>query len=108
MRILGTGLHVPTMYATMGMLMLCAIPLLHAPQEHKVRAKMVEALLAEFSDLDITLSVGGQISFDLFPTVREGSCVPLVHTQHMIHRPCPVPVCASAAMARWDERAVHR
>ena len=24
----------------------------------------------EFSDLDLTFSIGGQISFDLFPTVR--------------------------------------
>ncbi|CDK29074.1 unnamed protein product [Kuraishia capsulata CBS 1993] len=36
--------------------------------EHKVRAKMVEALKAEFSDLALTYSIGGQISFDVFPT----------------------------------------
>ena len=36
--------------------------------EHKVREKMVEDLNEEFKDLDLTLSIGGQISMDLFPT----------------------------------------
>ncbi|KAF2405645.1 PMM-domain-containing protein [Trichodelitschia bisporula] len=36
--------------------------------EHKVREKMVEALRKEFSDLSLTFSIGGAISFDVFPT----------------------------------------
>jgi phosphomannomutase len=36
--------------------------------EHKVREKMVEAMRKEFADLDLTYSIGGQISFDVFPT----------------------------------------
>lgn len=31
------------------------------------RAKMVEALQKEFADLNLTYSIGGQISFDVFP-----------------------------------------
>lgn len=38
-------------------------------QEHKIRETMVSAMRAEFGDLDLTFSIGGQISFDLFPTV---------------------------------------
>jgi phosphomannomutase len=36
--------------------------------EHKVRAKMIEALKKEFPDFGLTYSIGGQISFDVFPT----------------------------------------
>ncbi|KAH3669346.1 hypothetical protein OGAPHI_001467 [Ogataea philodendri] len=36
--------------------------------EHKVREKMVEALKKAFPDLALTYSIGGQISFDVFPT----------------------------------------
>ncbi|KAG5180408.1 eukaryotic phosphomannomutase [Tribonema minus] len=36
--------------------------------EHKVRATMVKAMQDEFGDLGLTFSIGGQISFDLFPT----------------------------------------
>lgn len=36
-------------------------------QEHKVRAKMVEVLQKEFADYNLTFSIGGQISFDVFP-----------------------------------------
>jgi phosphomannomutase len=32
-----------------------------------VRAKFVDALRREFADLELTYSVGGQISFDVFP-----------------------------------------
>eukprot|EP00980_Cylindrotheca_fusiformis_P025858 scaffold14741_cov135-Cylindrotheca_fusiformis.AAC.8 len=32
-----------------------------------VRKKMVEAMKAEFADLNLTYSIGGQISFDVFP-----------------------------------------
>lgn len=35
---------------------------------HQVRAKFVEALKKEFPDLGLTYSIGGQISFDVFPT----------------------------------------
>lgn len=37
-------------------------------KEHKIREKMVEALKKEFSHLKLTYSIGGQISFDVFPT----------------------------------------
>lgn len=37
-------------------------------KEHQVRAKFVEALKKEFSHLKLTFSIGGQISFDVFPT----------------------------------------
>jgi phosphomannomutase len=36
-------------------------------QEHHVRAKMVEAIKKEFPDLGLKYSIGGQISFDVFP-----------------------------------------
>jgi phosphomannomutase len=37
--------------------------------EHKVRETMVAAMRQEFAaDLDLTYSIGGQISFDCFPT----------------------------------------
>lgn len=35
--------------------------------EHRVREKMIEDLQKEFHDIDLTYSVGGQISFDVFP-----------------------------------------
>ncbi|BAP73311.1 phosphomannomutase [Kluyveromyces marxianus] len=37
-------------------------------KEHQVRAKFVEALKKEFPNLALTYSIGGQISFDVFPT----------------------------------------
>ena len=36
--------------------------------EHNIRKNMVAAMKKEFSDLDMTYSIGGQISFDVFPT----------------------------------------
>eukprot|EP00929_Paragymnodinium_shiwhaense_P003234 TRINITY_DN103662_c0_g1_i1.p1 TRINITY_DN103662_c0_g1~~TRINITY_DN103662_c0_g1_i1.p1 ORF type:complete len:262 (+),score=78.83 TRINITY_DN103662_c0_g1_i1:86-871(+) len=36
--------------------------------EHGIRKTMVEKMQAEFADLNLTFSVGGQISFDCFPT----------------------------------------
>jgi len=36
--------------------------------EHKVRKTMVEAMRKEFADYDLTYSIGGQISFDVFPS----------------------------------------
>jgi phosphomannomutase len=35
---------------------------------HKVREAMVAALREEFADFGLTFSIGGQISFDVFPT----------------------------------------
>ncbi|AET37753.1 phosphomannomutase SEC53 Ecym_1533 [Eremothecium cymbalariae DBVPG len=37
-------------------------------KKHQIRAKFVEALKKEFSHLSLTYSIGGQISFDVFPT----------------------------------------
>ena len=36
-------------------------------KEHGVRAAMVTALQERFAELELTYSVGGQISFDVFP-----------------------------------------
>ncbi|EHN02633.1 Sec53p [Saccharomyces cerevisiae x Saccharomyces kudriavzevii VIN7] len=36
-------------------------------KEHQIRAKFVEALRKEFPDYGLTFSIGGQISFDVFP-----------------------------------------
>lgn len=35
--------------------------------EHHVREKMIADLRKEFADIDLTYSIGGQISFDVFP-----------------------------------------
>jgi len=35
--------------------------------EHKIRENMVTAMRAEFADLNLSFSIGGQISFDVFP-----------------------------------------
>ncbi|EME39518.1 hypothetical protein DOTSEDRAFT_180103 [Dothistroma septosporum NZE10] len=36
--------------------------------EHKIREKFIAALKKEFPDIGLTYSIGGQISFDVFPT----------------------------------------
>jgi len=36
-------------------------------KEHKVREQFVKALQAKFADYKLTYSIGGQISFDVFP-----------------------------------------
>lgn len=36
-------------------------------EKHLIRKKMIEALKKEFSDIDLTFSIGGQISIDAFP-----------------------------------------
>ena len=36
-------------------------------EEHKIRERMVVAMREEFADLNLTFSIGGQISFDVFP-----------------------------------------
>lgn len=35
--------------------------------KHQIRTKMISDLKKEFSDVDLTYSIGGQISFDVFP-----------------------------------------
>lgn len=37
-------------------------------KQHNIRETMVKALQKEFPDFDLTYSIGGQISFDVFPT----------------------------------------
>lgn len=37
-------------------------------KEHNIRPAFVEALKKEFGDYALTYSIGGQISFDVFPT----------------------------------------
>jgi phosphomannomutase len=39
----------------------------HHDLKHGVRKRFVEALKARFPDLDLVYSIGGQISFDVFP-----------------------------------------
>lgn len=36
-------------------------------KEHQIRSKMVTVLQKEFAHLNLTYSIGGQISFDVFP-----------------------------------------
>lgn len=36
-------------------------------KEHQIRRKMIEALKAEFQNVELTYAVGGMISFDVFP-----------------------------------------
>jgi len=37
-------------------------------KEHHIREKFVQALKDNFPDYGLTYSIGGQISFDVFPT----------------------------------------
>ncbi|KAF7264475.1 phosphomannomutase [Rhynchophorus ferrugineus] len=37
-------------------------------KKHKIREHMIEALKKQFPDIGFTYSIGGQISFDVFPT----------------------------------------
>lgn len=37
-------------------------------KKHQVRAKMIEVLKAEFSDVDLSYAIGGMISFDVYPS----------------------------------------
>jgi hypothetical protein len=36
-------------------------------QKHNIRAKFVEVLQSKFASLNLKYSIGGQISFDVFP-----------------------------------------
>lgn len=36
-------------------------------KQHRIREKMIEAIRKEFPNLELTYSIGGQISFDVFP-----------------------------------------
>ncbi|KAI6250230.1 Phosphomannomutase [Erysiphe necator] len=36
--------------------------------EHKIREKFISAIQNKFADIGLTYSIGGQISFDIFPT----------------------------------------
>ncbi len=45
-------------------------PPLPSPFSIPCRKRFVEALRTEFAHLDLTFSIGGQISFDVFPRVR--------------------------------------
>ena len=42
---------------------------IHNHQKQNNRPKMVEVLKEKFADLNLTYSIGGQISFDVFPQV---------------------------------------
>lgn len=61
------------------------------------RAKFVDTLRERFAHLDLTFSVGGQISFDVFPRVRQlllgNTAGPVV--QRQMGPACPVQ--------RWEE-----
>jgi phosphomannomutase len=37
-------------------------------KQHNIRTRFVETLKQKFSDFGLTFSIGGQISFDVFPT----------------------------------------
>eukprot|EP00882_Tetradesmus_deserticola_P033011 GHRQ01037672.1.p2 GENE.GHRQ01037672.1~~GHRQ01037672.1.p2 ORF type:complete len:123 (-),score=16.70 GHRQ01037672.1:51-419(-) len=55
----------------------CPVTLL--PTSSLLRPKMVEVLKKEFAEYGLTYSIGGQISFDVFPQVRcsSSTCIPL-------------------------------
>jgi hypothetical protein len=42
-----------------------------------VREKMVKVLQAQFAEYELTYSIGGQISFDVFPQVGQ-LCIPCI------------------------------
>ncbi len=50
---------------------------------HKVRETMVAALKKEFADYNLTYSIGGQISFDVFPQGWDKTCTFLFRLAHM-------------------------
>jgi len=51
--------------------------------EHKIRPTMIEAIEKEFPDIGFTYSIGGQISFDVFPTGWDKTyCLQFVETKY--------------------------
>jgi hypothetical protein len=60
---------------TVALLLSLALPALCCGKSCMIlllRPKMVEVLRKEFADYNLTYSIGGQISFDVFPQVRLG------------------------------------
>ena len=47
---------------------LLLVPPRSTPLQHNIRPAMVAKMKEEFKDLDLTFSIGGQISFDVFPS----------------------------------------
>jgi len=48
--------------------------------KHNIRANMVQAMKDEFADLGLTYSIGGQISFDVFPKGWDKTyCLKFIH-----------------------------
>lgn len=48
--------------------------------QHKIRENMVTAMRNEFALLNLTFSIGGQISFDVFPTGWDKTyCLNFIH-----------------------------
>ena len=55
-------------------------------KQHKIREKFVEACQKEFSDIGLKFSIGGQISFDVFPVGWDKTfCLNLIDTYKEIH-----------------------
>ena len=64
-------------------------------QEHNIRSKMIQALKEKFGHLGLTYSIGGQISFDVFPTGQ---------SYHSIFStPTPSPGHAADVGVGWDK-----
>lgn len=42
-------------------------PFIDFDRQHRIREKMIATLKSEFEDIDLTYSIGGQISFDVYP-----------------------------------------
>lgn len=52
-------------------------------KEHNIRVQLVDALKNEFPDYGLTYSIGGQISFDVFPTGWDKTyCLQHVEDEH--------------------------
>lgn len=66
------------------------------------RAKFVEVLEEKFADLNLTFSIGGQISFDVFPQVRLQACEAKGEGGGQVSLPRPM---AAACMPRHSNRA---
>lgn len=55
-------------------------------KEHKIREKFVEACQKEFTDMGLYFSIGGQISFDVFPKGWDKTfCLNLIETYKEVH-----------------------